>query len=595
MKTQAKAHFLYLLNAFMLQQRFVFLIAVFSIFTFSTLLSQTVNINNTILRKDTEGNIMDAHDGRLIKFGDTYYLYGTAYGNTDGYGSTNHFHCYKSTDLTNWTACGDILNSPPVGVYYRPHVIYNADTKKYVLWFNWYKTLWSGQYGVAVSDTPTGPFIIVNENASMKFIDKGLGDHSLFVDDDKQAYIVYTTISDHVITVEKLASDYLSSTLVNSGTILPSAEACSMFKRNGIYYVLSDKMCQFCPEGSGAQVFTATDPLGPYSYTNNINNLEMTKYPASATIDGDRKGTLWGNYGGWNDNTIGYFPDILEITFNGTKSINEIDVYSLQDNYTKPIEPTSSLIFTKYGITAFDPQYWNGNSWMFISGSTVSENNLIWCKIQFKAVSTNKIRLIIRGGLDNFSRIVEIEAYENGVNVAEKANGGTAKASSEYLDASDNIIHAQQTHIAEITTKTGTAYLWMADRWGSTPDGIKGHDFQYWGSPLIFNSDGTIEKQSFVNTFSLDLSSENTALPGIAREFTLKYSLNDNKQLQVISNENMTGQIRILNVSGILFLSKQVTIIAGMPVEMDCSHFPKGVYIGVIQTSEKKYSTKFIF
>jgi len=592
MNMQAKAHF-FILKTVIFQKRLALLIAGYIVFS-SALLAQTVNINNTTLRRDIDGNIIDAHDGRLIKFGDTYYLYGTAYGNTDGYGTTNHFHCYKSTDLSAWTACDDILNSPPAGVYYRPHVIYNAATKKYVLWYNWYQTLWSGQYGVAVSDTPTGPFTIVNENVNMKFIAKGLGDLSLFVDDDAQAYVVFTTIADHVITVEKLAPDYLSSTLTNSGTILPSAEACSMFKRNGIYYVLSDKMCQFCPEGSGAQVFMATNPLGPYSYSNNINNLEKTKYPAAAAIDGDRKGTLWGNSGGWSDNTIGYFPDILEITFNGTKSISEIDVFTLQDNYTNPIEPTTALTFTKYGITAFEPQYWNGTTWKFISGSIVSDNNKVWRKIQFKAVSTTKIRIVVTGALDNFSRVVEMEAYENGVNVASKANGGTAKASSEYVDASDNIIHAQQTHIAEIATKTGTAYLWMADRWGSRPDGIKGHDFQYWGSPLIFNGDGTIQKMSFVNTFSLDLSSGNTELPSTLQAQSLYCYLNDNQQLVVNSAKNLNGQLRIMNLSGKALLTKPVQLSAGMPIEMDCSHLPKGVYIVVIETAEYTYTTKFV-
>ena len=428
----------------------------------------------------------------------------------------------------------------------------------------------------------------------MKFIAKGLGDLSLFVDDDAQAYLVYTTIADHVITVEKLADDYLSSTLTNSGAILPSAEACSMFKRNGVYYVLSDKMCQFCPEGSGARVYMATNPLGPYAYTNNINNLERTKYPAAATIDGDRKGTLWGNSGGWSDNTIGYFPDVLEITFNGTKSISEIDVFTLQDNYTNPVEPTSSLVFTKFGITDFELQYWNGSSWRFISGSTVSGNNLVWRKIQFNAVSASKIRIIVTNALDNFSRVVEMEAWENGVNVAAKANGGTAKGSTEYVDASDNIIHAQQTHIAEITTKTGTAYLWMADRWGSTPDGIKGHDYQYWSSPLVFNEDGTIQKLSFVNTFSLDLASGNTGLRDKAQVLPLHCVLNEKRQLLVNSTQSLNGQIRIINVSGIPLLSKPVEIAAGMPVEMDCSHFPKGIYIVVIETDGDRYTTKLV-
>ncbi|MFN8134438.1 MAG: family 43 glycosylhydrolase [Bacteroidales bacterium] len=520
-------------------------------------------------------------------------MYGTAYGNTDGYGTTNHFNCYTSTDLANWTACMT-FSATRQQVYTRPHVIYNADTKKYVLWYNWYQTLWSGQYGVAVSDTPTGPFTVVNENVNMKFRAKGLGDLSLFVDIDSLAYLVYTTISDHVITVEKLAPDYLSSTLTNSGTILPSAEACSMFKRNGIYYVLSDKMCQFCPEGSGAQVFMASNPLGPYLYSNNINNLEKTKYPASATIDGDRKGILWGTSGGWSDNTIGYYPDILEISFNAAKSINEIDVFTLQDNVDNPVEPSASQIFTKYGITAFELQYWNGTTWRFISGSTVSGNNLVWRKIKFNAVTTSKIRIIVTDALDNFSRIVELEAYENGVNVAAKVNGGTAKASTEYVDASDNIIHAQQTHIAEIPTKTGTAYLWMADRWGSGPDGIKGHDFQFWSSPLVFNEDGTIQKLSFVSNFNLDLSSGNTELQNTSHAQNFNCYLDDHLQLVVSSTKNQGGILRILNVSGVSLLSKQLKINAGIPVKIDCNQFPKGVYVAVIENTDQRYTAKFV-
>ena len=36
------------------------------------------------------------------------------------------------------------------------------------------------------------------------------------------------------------------------------------------------------------------------------------------------------------------------------------------------------------------------------------------------------------------------------------------------------------------------AYIWMGDRWGSRPDEVKGHDFQYWGRPLEFTDDGGI-------------------------------------------------------------------------------------------------------
>jgi len=247
-------------------------------------------------------------------------------------------------------------------------------------------------------------------------------------------------------------------------------------------------------------------------------------------------------------------------------------VFTVQDgNATTPTETTT---FANSGITAFDIEYWDGTSWKIIPGGSISGNNLVWRKISFAALSTNKIRLIIRGSKSgDFSRVIEMEAYANGVNVAAKANGGSVRASSEYLDASDNIIHGQQTHIAEIATTTGTAYLWMADRWGSRPDGIKGHDFQYWSSPLVFNADGSIQKLSF--------------------ELGLNYAVNDKKQLVINATQQQSVQILILNVSGIQLLSKHVETDANIPVEIDLP-FSKGVYIVVIGTAEKKYATKFI-
>ena len=58
----------------------VFLLLLFSINAHT----QTITIDNAKPRYDTEGNIVDAHDGRVIQFGNNYYWYGTAYGNTNG-------------------------------------------------------------------------------------------------------------------------------------------------------------------------------------------------------------------------------------------------------------------------------------------------------------------------------------------------------------------------------------------------------------------------------------------------------------------------------------------------------------------------------
>ncbi|HSS18686.1 MAG TPA: hypothetical protein VLL54_01180, partial [Pyrinomonadaceae bacterium] len=52
-------------------------------------------------------------------------------------------------------------------------------------------------------------------------------------------------------------------------------------------------------------------------------------FAAGGTINGDRKGVNWGNGGGWADASSGTFPDWLEVAFNGSKTIDEIDVFTI--------------------------------------------------------------------------------------------------------------------------------------------------------------------------------------------------------------------------------------------------------------------------
>jgi hypothetical protein len=306
----------------------------------------TVTVSNTEPRRDRlSGSIVDVHDGCLEFFEGRFFLYGTAYADTDGFVNTNRYVCYSSSDLSSWTYEGELLSNPPAGVYYRPYVKFNPRTRKYVLWYNWYPTLWDGQYGVATSDHPEGPFSVQNGNVKVR--NAKPGDHGLFVDEDGTGYVIYTSIAlNHGISIEKLTEDFLSSTLEGTGILAEGCEACAMFKRDGKYYVLFDDCCCFCPQGTGARVYSASAPLGPYTLLGNINRKKKDGTPT---------------------------------------------------------------------------------------------------------------------------------------------------------------IPAQQTHVAQIPSKNGMQYLWMGDRWGSRPDGIKGHDFQYWSSPLKFLPDGTIETLRFENEVTIDL------------------------------------------------------------------------------------------
>jgi len=244
-------------------------------------------VENTTPRLDVDGNPVDAHDGCLQFFDGRYYLYGTAYGKTAGFTTNSRYRVYSSVDMAHWRLEGELLQAPPEGVYYRPYVVFNAKTRKYVLWYNWYRKLWDGQVGVAESDTPVGPFAIVNDNVQLARAAKRPGDGSLFVDEDGSGYFVYTTIGEgHAIRVEKLTEDYHGSSGAMSEELGKGCEAPALFRRGATYYALFDQTCCFCKEGSGARVLTAASPLGPYRQTGNINRDAAGKpvIPAQQTF-----------------------------------------------------------------------------------------------------------------------------------------------------------------------------------------------------------------------------------------------------------------------------------------------------------------------
>jgi RHS repeat-associated protein len=133
--------------------------------------------------------------------------------------------------------------------------------------------------------------------------------------------------------------------------------------------------------------------------------------PASGAINGDHKGSNWGSGGGWSDNTANSYPDWLQVDFSGIQTINEIDVYSIQDNYSSPSEPDETTQFNDYGVTAFQVQYWDGNSWQTVTGGSISGNKKVWRKVRFPSLKTGKIRIYITGTIDGLSRLAEVEAY----------------------------------------------------------------------------------------------------------------------------------------------------------------------------------------
>ncbi len=63
---------------------------------------------------------------------------------------------------------------------------------------------------------------------------------------------------------------------------------------------------------------------------------------------------------------------------------------------------------------------------------------------------------------------------------------------------------SQQNFVVEVQTSTGVLYVWTGDRWQQAPDGIKGHEPQFW-APLSFDSNGAINKVTWIDEFTMDV------------------------------------------------------------------------------------------
>ena len=200
------------------------------------------------------------------------------------------------------------------------------------------------------------------------------------------------------------------------------------------------------------------------------SNSYNAGYGPAGAINGDRKSMNWSNGGGWNDSGPP-FPDYLEVDFGAVKTVNEIHVFTLQDNYANSVEPTESTNFTLWGLTGFELQYWDGSSWVTISGASVSGNDKVWRKFTFAPLNTSKIRVKTTASVDGYSRITEVEVY------------GPAAASGI-----DNIHWL-------ITDQLGTPRM-ILDQTGSLAN-MKRHDYLPFGEELVAGTGGRTVAQGY--------------------------------------------------------------------------------------------------
>ena len=247
-------------------------------------------ITNDTFFKDTDGNYIYSQGGCIQKFGDKYYWYGVKYKEADIYAKNPEngkagnaayetFTCYSSDDLVNWKFEGYPLTGEPNGWVGRMGVVYNENTKKYVL---------ISQYApgmvYAVSDKPEGPFKIDHIQKTLPIQNDVTGDQTLFQDDNGKAYIICSSANgrayQYVIPLRE--SDFLDideenikmlfydedgSYIDENGEVdkkdKTGIEGNCMFKYNGNYYYTGSDLYGW--NSSRVYVMQSDSILGDYN------------------------------------------------------------------------------------------------------------------------------------------------------------------------------------------------------------------------------------------------------------------------------------------------------------------------------------------
>ncbi len=183
--------------------------------------------------------------------------------------------CYSSKDLLNWYFEGVVLKSEPDNpesdlhpskVIERPKVVYNAKTGKFVMWVHAESADYSkAAAGVAVSDSPTGPFTYLGSfrpNNSMS------RDQTLFVDDDGTCYQFCSSENNQTLHINKLTDDYLRPEGTYVRRFIDKArEAPAVFKYKGKYYMLSSGCTGWDP--NEAELAVADSIMGEWTVLGN--------------------------------------------------------------------------------------------------------------------------------------------------------------------------------------------------------------------------------------------------------------------------------------------------------------------------------------
>ncbi|MBA2943071.1 discoidin domain-containing protein [Paenibacillus sp. CGMCC 1.16610] len=192
----------------------------------------------------------------------------------------------------------------------RPKVVYNKKTDKYVMW--WHQDgpiagkYWTAAGGVAISDSPAGPFKFLGIS---RLPNNGWGggegegmlrDMTLYVDDDgndatdDKAYLIYASEGNERTVITMLNDDYTGPATNANGQSVEGThyvrafpwyrEAPTMFKQDGVYYMITSGQSGWNPNQAEYHVST-NGIFGPWEHKGDpfVDDWKHTTHDSQST------------------------------------------------------------------------------------------------------------------------------------------------------------------------------------------------------------------------------------------------------------------------------------------------------------------------
>jgi hypothetical protein len=258
---------------------------------------------------DTDGKLVDAHGGGIIKVCDTYYLHGEYFLSTTTDDDFNGFSMYSSNDLATWKNEGIILPQQASGQLgpnrkgERPHIIQCPATGEFVLYAHSADVTYEVDKEVVYATSPTVNGVYTF-HGSLTNAGGAIAAHSDMsaLTDGNNAYVV--TESGWVYPLASDCHSWLSAQqfpAVNGST--GGSEAPTVFKAGSTYYWIGSAKTGW--QANDDFYSTAPAMTGPWTYRGYVAPVGSLTWMTQSTWVMPIAGSKGTTYVYWGDHWQG--------------------------------------------------------------------------------------------------------------------------------------------------------------------------------------------------------------------------------------------------------------------------------------------------